>query len=96
MASCNVNAISPNDNSATCGIQLAAPGITLNIELSTITASDPGGVGIVTANKATAVVSNCSITGQNWSLQNYDNLSAITANGCTLTGPVTAGVIVNP
>lgn len=96
LSNCSITATTVNNNSTTYGIQLMAPMCSLNIELSTVVGSSPGGVGIVTASQATATVEGTTVTGANWSLQNYDNQSPITATGCTLNGPVSAGVVVNP
>lgn len=96
LSNCTINAVTVNGTSACVGAHIVAPATTLNIELSTVSGGGSGGVGILTYGQATAVVEDCTVSGQNWSLDNDDNQSPITATGCTLNGPTSAGVIVNP
>jgi len=58
------------------------------------------GVGGVAANGATLLVENCTVQGAGYSLYKEEGPSGITtnvtANQCTLNGPVGPGVVVNP
>jgi pectin methylesterase-like acyl-CoA thioesterase len=96
LSNCTINATSVNGTSACVGVQLMASTTSLDIQMSTVTGGGAGGVGIMTSAGTIATVEDCTVTGLNWSLDNSDNQSPITATGCTLNGPTSAGVIVKP
>ena len=91
-----LNATATGSGSTAFGMQIVSAGCSANVELSTITANNPTGVGVITSNQATAVIEDTTVTGAQYSLSNDDQQSPITATGCTLNGPVTPGVTVNP
>lgn len=93
---CTIQIGSSSDQSSTVGICTEIPSSTYGISMCTIDAQRSGGIGVICDNQATATIDNTVITGQNWTLWNVDGQSAITATTCTLNGPVSAGVTVEP
>jgi hypothetical protein len=67
--------------------------LTMYIDICTITSTT--GYGVTLAVAASATIDNSSISGPMYALDNTDGMSPITANQCTINGPVSAGVIVN-
>ncbi|HYF31757.1 MAG TPA: hypothetical protein VD993_11620 [Chitinophagaceae bacterium] len=51
--------------------------------------------GVSTAVNATATLTDCKIIASTWALYNSDGSAQITANQCTIDGPVSSGVVVN-
>jgi hypothetical protein len=92
---CYISAITALQTSAAIGIEGLNKGFDYHIEMSQI-ASVNMGWGITTNKGATVTVNGSTITGQNYALFNIDEASLITANGCTISGPVSSGVVVNP
>jgi len=56
--------------------------------------SNPGWGGTAYSS-STLLVEDCTVQGEQYSL-NVDDQSKVTANHCTLVGPVAPGVVVNP
>jgi hypothetical protein len=71
----------------------SATSLTMYIDICTI--SSTTGYGVSLAVAASATLDNSSISGPVYALNNSDGMSPITANQCTIVGPVSAGVIVN-
>ena len=85
-------------SSTTCiGAELfGMDGLTVFFNLTAIQCNGSGGnLGVSTAAGATATLNDCKIISNNWALYNSDQTSPITANQCTINGPVSAGVVVN-
>lgn len=75
----------------------AANGFTIFINLSTVQAqSQSQSFGVSTAVAASATLENSKIIAGTYSLYNSDGGSPIVANQCTIDGPVSGGVVVNP
>lgn len=53
------------------------------------------GFGLSTAVGASATINDSKISAPTWALYNSDGASPITANQCTVSGPVSSGVVVN-
>jgi hypothetical protein len=85
------------DSQSGCdGIELFGNGMVLFVNLSTIQST--GGsqnFGITTAGGANVTLDDSQITANTWTLYNSDGASPITANQCTINGPVSGGVVVN-
>lgn len=82
--------------SVASGIELfGMGGMQIFCELSTIQSSGPSGYGVSTAVNATATLTDCKIIATVWALYNSDGTAQITANQCTIQGPVSSGVVVN-
>ncbi len=90
------------DNQSTCvGLELFGTSfgnstLTVLINLCTIQAS--GGLqnyGVSTAIGATVTIDDSKIIAATWALNDSDGASLITANQCTIDGPVSGGVVVN-
>lgn len=78
------------------GIELfGMSGFSIFINISTIQVNCSQGFGVSTAVNATATLDNSKIIANTWALYNSDGSAAITANQCTISGPVSGGVVVN-
>ncbi len=92
------NIILTGDPQTTCvGIELfGMSGMTIFINLSTIQCNGGGqNFGVSTAVGANATLDDSKIIANSWALYNSDASSPITANKCTIVGPVSGGVVVN-
>lgn len=85
------------DPSSTCvGMELFGNGLTVFVDLSAIQAAGGGqNFGISTAGGATVTLDDSKIIAGTYALYNSDGGSLITANQCTISGPVSGGVVVN-
>lgn len=85
------------DPSSTCsGLELFGPDMVLFINLTSIQVNGQNqNFGVTTANGCTVTLDDSKIIASNWALYNSDGASPITANQCTIDGPVSAGVVVN-
>lgn len=93
---CNI--IVTGDAQTTCvGIELfGMSGFTMFVNLSMIQCN--GGAqnfGVSTAVGANVTLDDSKIIANTWALYDSDNGSPITANQCTIVGPVSSGVVVN-
>lgn len=79
------------------GIELfGMSGVTLLVNLTTIQSTGASqNFGVTTAVGATATLEDSKIIAATWTLDNSDGASPITANQCTIDGPVSNGVVVN-
>ncbi len=78
------------------GIELfGMGGMQVFCELSSINMQGPTTYGVTTAVNATATLEDCKISATTFALYNSDGTALITANQCTIVGPVSAGVVVN-
>lgn len=86
------------EQSTLVGIEaFGANGFNLYIELTSINvAGGSQNYGVSTAAGAITTLADSKITANTWALYDSDNISTITANQCTINGPVSGGVIVNP
>jgi len=71
-------------------------GFTTFCDLVTIETTGSSTYGITTAVNATVTLDDSKIIANVWALYNSDGTGTITANQCTIQGPVSGGVIVNP
>jgi hypothetical protein len=99
MSQCMVYATG-GDSSTCVGIDWITwpgqPPCSIRIDLSGIAVtSGAQSFGVSTANGATATLNEGKITADTWALYDSDNASLITANQCTIGGPVSSGVVVN-
>jgi hypothetical protein len=92
--------IQGGSDSTVIGIELdgwngvASPVLLVN--LTSISASSQSqSFGVSTAIGASVTLEDSKITGGTWALYNSDGISPITANQCTIDGPVSTGVTVN-
>ena len=89
------------DNQSGCsGIELfgtsAILPFTLFINLTAIVVTGGGqNYGVTTAIYATVTLNDSKIIANSYSLYNSDGTGLITANQCTIDGPVSGGVVVN-
>ncbi len=67
----------------------------LFIELTGINVQCQSGFGVSLAVAASATLEDSKISANVWALYNSDGASPITANQCTINGPVSPGVTVN-
>lgn len=86
------------DAQTTCtGIELfGMSGITMLLNLVAIQCN--GGAqnfGITTAVNAQLTLEDSKVIAATWALYNSDGTAPITANQCTIVGPVSSGVVVN-
>ncbi len=71
-------------------------GFTIFIDVSAINVqAQSSGFGVSMAVGATATLDASKIIAPTWALYNSDGASPITANQCTISGPVSSGVVVN-
>lgn len=89
--------VSGTSESTPVGIDLfGMNGVTIFCNLSTIQATgSSSSFGVSTAVNATATLADCKIIAGTWALYNSDGTALITANQCTIDGPVSSGVVVN-
>jgi hypothetical protein len=72
-------------------------GFTVFINISTIQVQGASSnFGVSLAVNATATLDNSKVIAATWALYNSDGSAPITANQCTIDGPVSSGVVVNP
>lgn len=84
-----------DSQSACSGIELFG-GLVMFINLTSIQANGQGqNYGITTATGSTVTLDDSKIIANTWALLNSDGSAPITANQCTIDGPVSAGVVVN-
>jgi hypothetical protein len=90
------------DNQSTCtglelfGTQGVNPSLVVYIDLTTIQATAGGqNFGVTTAIGANVSLQDSKIVASTYALYNSDGGSLITANSCTIGGPVSGGVVVN-
>jgi hypothetical protein len=85
------------DSQSGCdAIELFGNGMVLFVNLTTIQST--GGsqnFGVTTASGANVTLDDSKIIANTWALYNSDGASPITANQCTIGGPVSSGVVVN-
>lgn len=83
--------------STAVGIELfGMSGVTILVNLTTIQVSGAtSNFGVSTAVNATATLEDSKIIANTWALYNSDGSAQITANQCTIDGPVSSGVVVN-
>ncbi len=86
------------DSQTTCvGLDLfGMSGLTALVNLTAIQCN--GGAqnfGVSTAGNASVTLDDSKIIANTWALYNSDGASPITANQCTISGPVSNGVVVN-
>jgi len=79
------------------GVTGSAP-LNVTIELSTIRVNPgpQGCYGVTAATSAAVVLNESTITASTYALDNDGSGSPITANQCTINGPVSKNVVVNP
>lgn len=80
------------------GIELfGMSGVNILVNLTTIQVTgSTQNFGVSTAVNATATLEDSKIIAATWALYNSDGSAQITANQCTIDGPVSNGVVVNP
>lgn len=85
------------DGQSTCvAVELFGNGVVMLVNLSSIQAANGmQNYGVSTAVNATVTLDDSKIIAATWALYNSDGASPITANQCTIDGPVSAGVVVN-
>jgi hypothetical protein len=85
------------DSQSGCsGIELFNNGMVMFINLTGIQVEGQGqNYGITTAIGCTVTLDDSKIIANNWALYNSDGSAPITANQCTIDGPVSGGVTVN-
>lgn len=85
------------DSQSTCDcIEIIGNGMVLFIDLSTMQATNGlQNFGVISANGASVTLDDSKIIAATWALYNSDGASPITANQCTISGPVSGGVVVN-
>lgn len=85
------------DSQSTCvGIELFGNGMVLFVNLATIqSANGAQNFGVTTAVQANATLDDSKIIAATYALYNSDGSAPITANQCTIDGPVSGGVVVN-
>ncbi|HYE53657.1 MAG TPA: hypothetical protein VD996_02400 [Chitinophagaceae bacterium] len=71
-------------------------GFTVFCNILAIEATGSSTYGVTTAVNATVTLDNSKIIANIWALYNSDGTALITANQCTIQGPVSSGVVVNP
>lgn len=92
--------VTGDSQSGCSGIEIfgSSPGspLTLLINLTAISASGGGqNYGVTSAIYATVTLDNSKIIANTYALYNSDGSAPITANQCTIDGPVSGGVVVN-
>lgn len=93
----NVNG---GDNSTSIGIELVswegAGPMTMLVNLTSVSVSSAAqSFGISTSSGATVTAEDSKISAASFALYDSDGASLITANQCTINGPVSSGVVVN-
>jgi hypothetical protein len=89
-----VKAIAKGSGTASA-LSIFYTGVNIWSDLCTFEADGNMAYGVVTTVGATAVLNDSKIIGTAWALYNSDGMSPITANQCTISGPVSNGVVVN-
>ncbi|HEY0678729.1 MAG TPA: hypothetical protein VGD17_10610 [Chitinophagaceae bacterium] len=90
-----INATGTNETTAV-GIELfGMSGFNIFVNLSTIQVNCPSSFGVSLAAGANATLDSSKIIATTWALYNSDGSSPITANQCSISGPVSSGVVVN-
>jgi hypothetical protein len=93
--------LSANSQSTCVGIELFGtsggnPVMTMLVNLTTIqVAANAQNFGVTTAVYSNVTLEDSKIIANTWALYNSDGVSPITANQCTIQGPVSGGVVVN-
>jgi len=95
ISNCNIVAMATGEDSNSVGIEAFYEGSSYSLDFCVIEAGI-NDLGIMTADGATLTVGSSTITGQIFALYDADGKSTITANQCTINGPISSGVIVNP
>lgn len=89
----SVNSVS---GTTATGIELfGMGGMSIFVNLTAIDIEGPSTYGVSTAVNATATLADSKIIATVWALYNSDGSAPITANQCTIVGPVSSGVVVN-
>jgi hypothetical protein len=85
------------ESTTATGIELfGMSGVKLYVDVSAISVtSASSSFGLSTAVGTTAVLDDSKISAGTWALYNSDGSAPITANQCTISGPVSSGVVVN-
>jgi pectin methylesterase-like acyl-CoA thioesterase len=93
---CIINATGVSESTAV-GIELfGMSGLTMFINVSTISVTGASqNFGVSTAVNATVTIDASKIIAATWALYDSDGTAQITANQCTISGPVSSGVVVN-
>lgn len=95
LGQCIINATG-DAQSVPVGIELFGNGMVLFVDLTSIQAANGlQNFGVSTATGANVTLDDSKIIAATWALYNSDNASPITANQCTISGPVSGGVVVN-
>ena len=96
LGDCIINATGVADSTGV-GIELfGMGGFTMFINVTTISVTGAtSNFGVSTAVNATITVDASKIIAGTWALYNSDGSAQITANQCTIEGPVSNGVVVN-
>lgn len=93
--------LSANSQSTCVGIELfgtigGSPAMTMLVNLTAIqVAANAQNFGVSTAVYANVTLEDSKIIANAWALYDSDGVSPITANQCTIQGPVSGGVVVN-
>jgi hypothetical protein len=95
LGQCTITASASGTGSIPIAVEGFYNGFSYYIELTTL-ASQGSGMGLTTAAYASATLQDSTITGQYWALYDSDQASPITANQCTINGPVSPGVTIQP
>ncbi len=92
---CNI--ILSGDGQSTCvGMELFGAGMVVLVNLTTLQASGGGqNFGVSTATGANVTLEDSKIIAATYALYNSDGTGPITANQCSIEGPVSSGVVVN-
>ncbi|MCX6317882.1 MAG: hypothetical protein NTW29_11365 [Bacteroidetes bacterium] len=95
LGECIINATG-DSQSAVLGVELFGNGMVMLINLCTIQSKNGmQNLGVSTAAQANVTLDDSKIIASNFALYNSDGASPITANQCTIDGPVSSGVVVN-
>lgn len=92
---CTINASATGKDSTSVAVEAFASGTQFTFNGGEIIAGAHG-TGVTSIGNAQVTLNQSSITGQIYALHDMDEKSLITANGCTINGPVSSGVDVNP
>lgn len=84
------------DSTTAVGIELFGMStFTIFMNICALNVQAQQSFGVSMAVGATATVNDSKISASTWALYNSDGMSPITANQCTIVGPVSGGVVVN-
>lgn len=93
---CMLSATGTNDSTVVAIELFGMSGFTMFIDLVGINVQSVAqGFGVSTAVNATVMLDDSKISAPTWALYNSDGTALITANQCTIVGPVSSGVVVN-